>query len=279
MPTDDEIFKTQIKFLEHAVEILDTRAQEIEKNERASKYSDKSEAEIKAIIAVFKVRSIKLYKDTLFYIAEQAVKDDLNSHFFLLPHVRTLLDIYGRFIHLLEKCKDESQQALTCLAYQLLLFKHLNSEPDYLKILSSASNFLSKIGFSFPTVLLDYGHNWVKKNNLAFAKMRDLLTVVNMKKYSINVFTMFGTMEQYGIYSAFSEYLHGNPYYYYESPTNEKFWVIAECISTTAFLIELIDLQTLKKTNPKDFRLWLTDIQKNKSDFVKLWNDRRLAKK
>lgn len=278
MPTEDEVFKTQVEFLKEAVNILEDRAQKIGRIGRETKYTSKSEAEMKIAIGIFKFRSLKLCKDTLSYIATEAIRDEPKVHFFLLPHVRTLLDVYGRFMHLLENCKDENRQALTCIAYQLLLPKYLDSESEYLKVLALHENFLEEINFNFPKTLSDYGRTWVKKNGLAFSEMKNLLTTSNIKKYSLNVDSIFGTNETYRIYSGFSKFLHGNPYYYYEVSHNEKFWVISTCLSMIAFFIEMIDLHTLKKRSPRDFRIWITGVKKNRLDFVELWKSKKIPK-
>ena len=269
--SSEEIFKTQADFIEQAAELIAERAKAIEKIEKETEYNSESESEKKAAIGLFKVRSIRLCRDTLFYIANEVIRDDPKICFFLLPHARTILDVYARFIHLIENCNNEDKQALVCIAYQLLLPKYLNSEAEYQKTLNLYKNFFKQTNSNFPTDLAGYSKNWVKNKNLNFADMRSLLTTNNIKKYSLNVDSVFGVQETYRIYSGFSEFLHGNPYYYNESAHNERFWVVAICLSTTAFLIELIDLHTLHKRNRRDFRVWLEVVKKNKADFIKLW--------
>ena len=262
MLTKKEIFKTQANFIKQAAELIEERAKAIEKIEKEAKYNIEFESEKKAAIGIFKVRSIRLCRDTLLYIANEVIRDDPKIGFFLLPHARTILDVYARFIHLLENCSDEDKQALVCIAYQLLLPKYIDSEIEYQKTFNLYKKFFKQTNSNFPTDLASYSKTWVKNNNLNFADMRSLLTTNNIKKYSLNVNSVFGVEETYRIYSGFSEFLHGNPYYYNESPHNERFWVVSICLSMTAFLIELIDLHTLHKRNPRDFRVWLEEVRK-----------------
>lgn len=271
MSTEKEIFKIQADFIKQAADLIEERAKAIEKVEKAAAYNTASESEKKAAIGIFKIRSLRLCRDTLLYIADEVIRDDPKIGFFLMPHARTILDVYARFIHLLENCSGEDDQALVCIAYQLLLPKYLESEVEYQKTFNLYKNFFKQINFNFPTDLAVYSKNWVKNNNLNFADAKSLLTTNNLKKYALNVGSVFGVEETYRIYSGFSEFLHGNPYYYNESPHNERFWVVAICLSTAAFFIELIDLHTLKKRNPRDFRMWLDVVKKNKIDFINLW--------
>lgn len=276
MPGEEKILETQIELLERAIIILESRAREIEKNEKGRTCSSSAESEMKAVIGAFKVRSIILCKDTLSYVAKEITRKEPKIGYFLLPHVRTVLDVYARFVHLLENCSNESEQAMTCIAYQLLLTKYLNSETEYLKCLDINKNFLNQAPTHFPLTLSGYGKTWVKNNKLAFARMDTLLTPENMKKYALEADAVFGTDRTYEIYSALSEYLHGNPNYYVNSPHNEKFWVISLSTSVLAFFIEVIDLYTLQKRGARDFRIWLNDVKKNKPDFAKLWYERRI---
>lgn len=276
MPTEEEIFSTQISLIKEAVIILEERIKEINQIERDRKYTSNIEAEKRGAIGVFKYRSLLLYKETLSYIANEVIRDKPKISYFLLPHVRTILDVYARFVHLLENCSDEDQQALACIAYQLLLPKYLDSELEYQKGLELYKNFLIQKNFIFPQTLSGYSKTWVKNNGLAFSDMKSLLTTDNFKKYSINVYTIFGTKDIYRIYSGFSEFLHGNPYYYNELPHNEKFWVISTCISIFAFFIEMVDSNTFNKRNRRDFRVWLDKVKKNKQDFVKLWKSKKI---
>ncbi len=274
MVDDEEIIKNQIDLLNQAVSILNDRILKIEGIAKNRKYSSKDEASIRSIIDIFETLSLKLYKDILYYITQEVGRND-PIHFFLLPHIRTLLDIYGRLIYILDKRRDESLVALTCLSCQLIVSKAIKSEKNYLELLKLAEDFLTKVKFSFPSFSI-FSKKWVGNNHLKFPKTGTLITEENVKKYSINVFTIFNTKEPHNIYSGFSEYIHGNPYYYKEKPLNEQFWVISQAIWTTAFLLEMIDSLILKKNNSSDFQNWLNQIKKSKPDFIKLWHKKRI---
>lgn len=91
-----------------------------------------------------------------------------------------------------------------------------------------------------------------------------------MTKYSVEVLNVYKGESTYNIYSGFSEKIHGNPYFS-EAIGREKYWVITMSLSITAFLIELVDIYTLKKSKKKDFLDWLKEINKTQSDFISIW--------
>jgi len=271
MTTDSEIFQKHSQILKQAVLILENRISQIEEKAKDAKYSSLAYEERENVISIFKIRSLRFYKDTLFYISETLNNDSFQGYVFVLPNIRTLIDIYGKFIHLLEKCSDEDQQAMVCFALQLLVSKSLDSEVEYQKMLGICSNFLAKKNYVFPSNVNMYGRKWVKNNKLSFDTMDKILTPQNMKKYSRDVFNIFGTDKHYAIFSYFSELVHGNPYCYTGKDQNEKFWVVSMSMSITAFLIEIVDNYTLKKVNPKDFRTWINEVKNNKKDLLDPW--------
>ncbi len=271
MATDENIFLTQIDLLKEAVEIIANRADKIAEIERIRKSISDSESEKRAILGVFKVKSLRLFKDTLFFISVETKRTDPKLHYFLMPHVRTLVDVYVRFLHLIANCKDDNEQSLTCIAYQLLSYKFLRQDYEYTRTLSLYKNFLSSIKFNFPEKSEEYDFNWIKNKKIGFQSVKKVLTVANIEKYSRSVNGVFKPRETYNIYASFSEFLHGNPYYYNKESHNERFWVVGTCMFMSAFLIELIDLYSLEKVNARDFRIWLTKVNNSRTDFVTLW--------
>lgn len=277
--TDKEIFLIQANLLKQASLLLGDRASQIELIERLREGISDGDREKHIAISLFKTRSLKLCKHTIDYLSDEIMRDDPKIYYFLMPHVRTLLDIYARFIHLLSSCKDDKQQALTCISYQLLSYRILEQEPLYKDTLGLYKNFLSQANFIFPENSSDYDYEWMKKKNLIFLKNKKLLTIDNIKKYSIYSIDIFKPKETYKIYSSFSEFLHGNPYYHGGTPHNERFWVVGMCLSILPFFIEIIDIYTLNKTNPRDFRIWLSEIKKSRPDFSILWRDKSVLLK
>ncbi len=275
MEREKEIFLKQIGLLKQASSLLKDRAikiEEFEKNRRGYSIGD---VERNIAISLFKVKLLRLSKDILDFIASETMRNDNpRVYYFLMPHVRTLMDVYARLVHFLSICNDEKEQALTCIGYQLLTYKAINEEASYGKTLSYYRNFFNQYDFNFPDSFKDFNVDWLKQKGLTFKGKKILLTPDNFKKYSSNSINVFKPQEMYRIYSSFSEFLHGNPYYHKDEPHNEKFWVVGTCLVLLPFIIEIIDIYTLKKINPKDFRIFLLEIKKNKSAFTTLWQEK-----
>lgn len=274
MKTKEEIILTQIALLKEIADILNNRANLIEDFEKTLTTESEYEKEKRAVIAVFKIRSLKLCKDTIVYLSDELLKNNYSTDFFLLPHVRTLVDVYSRFLCLKEK-NDEDQQALVCIAYQLNSYKNLD-DSNYKKILGLYSNFLNKIKFNFPEKLSDFTNSFMDKRKIKFEKTRNILTIEKINSCSINAKKTFKQDNPYTIYSHISEFMHGNPYYYNDSPHNEKFWILAISISMMTFFIEIIDIYTLRKNNSRDLLNLLSKIKENRVDFVNLWKNQKI---
>lgn len=273
---EDSIFSEQSRLLHVVAEILDTRIIEIEEKEKEKeKTVSISESEKSSIIAIFVIRSLKYYKDSVIFLAGEIDSPDLNRHIFATAHVRTLLDIYGRFLHLLENCRNEDERALTCISYQLLTYNKVKLFAYYRPIINLYENFLKSINFTFPTEARDLNYDWIKEKKLNFVSYKKLLKTEKMKKYATYTLDIFSLSDFANLYSSFSEYVHGNPFLYQDSPRNERFWIASMSILISSFLIELNDLYFLNKTNPRDFNRWQRDIKKSKRYFLPLWLSRR----
>ena len=274
-----DIFSIHADLMQRAAAIIDSRIEEIEQTGKSRTYPSEVEAESDALIGLFTVRSLQLYRDTLSFIASEVMHEDHKHHRFLLPHGRTLLDIHARFLHLLDKCSDKNSRALTCLCYAMLTSKDVGNEGEYVKWLQEVSpNLLKYMKIDFPNIS-ELNFSWVKKNGFGFAKRSELLTPEIIKKYSDETVRVFSPERTYKIYSHLSELLHGNPYYYTEDSHNERFWVVSMGVTTTGFIIELIDKYTIGKVGRRDLREWLKEVNTSKKDFISLWRSRVLPAK
>lgn len=253
--------------------LLDDRIKRLTPREE-DKYnvSDRS-----SVIIIFQTRSILVFRDTLDFLASEILVPDAKKRaFFLLPHARTLLDIYARFLHLLINCPDEDKRALTCIAYQMLGARLLTGSTAYDEALKIYGVFLDRVKPDFPKDPATLKYGWIVKNGLAFADRDELLTPENMKRFSNYSLEVFGTEKTYFIYSSISEFLHGNPYYYRGEEHNERFWVTSTAMITTAFFVELIDRYILD-VQPRDFREWLAEVKRTKGEYARFWNSKRTA--
>lgn len=221
---------------------------------------------------LYQVRSLDIFKRFLTYISNELKKNDAESAFFLIPHVRTLMDIYSKFLHLQINAQDDKTRALISIGNQLLAAKNAELVKEFNDIKSVYCHIIN--GSILEAVEYEnYSFNWMQKNNLNFYKRDLLLTEANVNRFAINTGELFKGQHLHKLYSAFSELNHGNPFYGSNQPHNERFWVISMTIQFTAYLIELIDRDVLRQYNQADLRLWLKEIQENSQLLRSAWKE------
>ncbi|MES2088171.1 MAG: hypothetical protein V4467_04255 [Patescibacteria group bacterium] len=275
MTTDEnKIFIELSELLKRAVNLIELRIEQIE-NKHPESTTSKAEKEADACIRTFYVRSLKPYRDTILFLSEEIVRENEKYHFFLVPHARKLFDIYVRFLHLLENCASENQRGLACIAYQLLAYKGLRNESVYNELLSINKNLLDEEKRTFPN-FIDFDYLWyLRTSGLAFKTTRDLFKVDIINKYSNPPIKIFRGQNIVELYGSISELCHGNPYYHYDSPYTERFWVATISFMVTSYLINLTDTYILNKTLPRDFHDWLREVDKASRSMVAIWKTKR----
>lgn len=268
-----KIFSVQSDLIVKAAELFQTRINSLETLARdLSPNNDPADNEKNVAIYTFAIRSLNLFRDTLTFISTEIIRQELERAYFLLAQTRTLLDVYSRFIHLYAS-RTNDNRALKCIAYQLFTSAGLGDDSMYKKVLLCYKNFLTKIKFNFPPECNEFDFVWYRDNDLRFPSNNKTLTSDNIKRCSAYTMDVFKSEKTSTVYSHLSELMHGNPYYY-GAPHNERFWIVGVSIPESSFLIELIDRYLLDKINPRDFRLWLSEIKKTRADFVQLWKQR-----
>lgn len=266
---EENIFSKQSDLMKEALTLFDERISRIKPT--ANEESNISISD--SAIRIFRIKSLKLYRDTLEFLAEEVTNTKIKNYAFLLPQVRTLLDIYAHFLHILLNCPSEAQQALTVITYQLRSFRHMKTEFD--KGLEFYKDFLAQEKPDFPKDPAMLSLSWIGENGFNFKNNSELLTPENIGRFSTETIKIFGTNKTYEIYRHFSELLHGNPYVY--SPKNERFWVVSMAIMNTSFLVELIDRHILDKGQLKDARAWLKRVENGRKEFVDLWKTKKIS--
>lgn len=270
MINEDIVFKRQAHALRSVAALLQNRVELIDNLGRSLNKNEPIDEQRQIALLIFKSRSLKFYADVLLFLAEK-LENNKENFFFLLSNLRTLLDIYARFLHLVNIDKDKDLGALKCIAYQAISYKPF--APDqYQIVLDSYKDFIEQTKFLFPETSNDFDFDWIRTNGLNFPNKKKVLTEENMKNHSTFAVEVFPKHTgSYDTYAAISEFLHGNPYYYYGGSHNERFWTAAMAVMNSALLIELVDQYTLGKRQPRDFRLWLNEVDKAKPEFQALW--------
>jgi len=271
---EEEVFSKQSQLIRQGVIMLENRIKRLQpKEEEKDKISFTD-----SVIQIFEIRSISFYKDTLNFLATEVIDSDPKRAIFLLPNIRTLLDIYARFLHLQINCSDDDKRAMTCISYQLMASTNPIYERTFDNLITYYKDYLDQVRADYPRDLNTFKYGWLVKNGYIFEKRESLLTPDNTKRYSTLTIQVFGAENSYEIYSHISELLHGNPYLYDEENThNERFWVVSMAIVVTAFIVELIDRYILDRGEPRDFREWLASVKSSRDEFASVWKTKQPA--
>ncbi len=274
MKSDKEVIDSQLDLIKQASILFDERIKVFTPlQEEAFTISAADSA-----IRIYQIRALKRYKEILDFLGVEAQSEDEKKYIYLLPNVRTLLDIYANFVHLEINCPSNDDKAIFCIAHSLLIAKTLKNSngkyPYYDETFKLYKDFIARAKPDFPQNPELLSKNWMRDNKLFAAQKEILLTPANMNRFSSYSIKVFGIERTYEIYSSISEILHGNPYYYKEESYNERFWIISMCLRTSAFLIEYIDRYILDKGQKRDFRDWLSSCENTKKEYVSVWKKR-----
>lgn len=264
-----EVISNHAKLIEKVISIVQERINLL------TPTADKVLSDEEASVRVYQIRSLNIYRRYLIFIAKELEKNDPESAFFLLPQVRTLIDIYSKFLHLQINAFNAKERALISIAYQLLATCAVEApaEFDKTKLVHEkviAGTPLERIKYK------EFSYTWMQKNNYNFYSRDRLLTEDNVNRFTVDSRELFKGQQLHRLYAAFSEYNHGNPFYGSNEPHNERYWIITMTIQMTAYLIELIDREILKKPQKTDFRQWLRKIARNKEALLLAWNQSRI---
>lgn len=157
------------------------------------------------------------------YLSNEIKKNDPKYFIFLIPNSRKLFDIFARLIHLLDKCPSNNYRVLTCLASQLLVLKNIENEGGFNSLIKKHDELLVLEKISFPAYS-KFDYLWYRNtNNLKFSTSNKILTKEIIDKYCNHENQIFTGKDLPKIYGMFSEYLHGNPYYYLDTAHNERY--------------------------------------------------------
>ncbi len=268
-----KVFQDLSILLKQAVLIFDARIKEVEGKTPALQMAQ-ADLEADYIVRLFTVSSLKVYRENLSFIATNITQEDELYPFYLLPIVRTLFDVYSRFLHLIEKCDSKSRQALCCLAYQLMSYNCLNNQKVFDSLLLSNSNLISKEKFTFPS-FNNFDYVWYRDSGLRFKSNHDLFKKEIINKYSNPPIKIFEGKDIVSLYGAVSEFCHGNPYYNYDGVFNERYWIATISFMITSYLIEIVDVQFLEKVLRRDYREWMKDVDTVSKRMLLLWAQKR----
>jgi len=261
--------------IRNSSDLFDARISLIENN-----ILNHENAEADSCVKVFLIRSLKKFRDTVLFISV-ATKDFKDADFVhVLSSVRTLLDIYCRILFLLES-SGYNQMALICTAYQLTSLRDINDEKLHNDGLRFIKSVINEEKYIFPEYN-KWDYIWYsRKSNLNFKTTRDMFIPEIIQKHSPLPKRLFTGENFCQIYGHISEICHGNPYYYNENESNEKYWSVSMTIMAISYVISAIDngFAYKIKSSPRDFRDWIDKIDIMSKQLTHAWKSNNLEKK
>ena len=263
----DKVFREVATLVDSITELLNIRIKNLRPVDE-SRYSNELHA--KKAIALFLIRILNRYNRTLIHISKCILADDVELHYFTLPHIRTITDIYAKILYL-AGCENDDFRALTCISYQAYAVSKTDDNNLLKEILDLNKEYLVDHEFFIPDNV-NKMWSWYKdkKFKYNFSSNNIILKPEIMSKYAIQTEQVFKANDWYPIYSHISEILHGNPYYP-DKPTNERYWISIMSLSTSAHTLELIDRVFLGKSYPSDYRKWLKLAKDLQPGIISQW--------
>ena len=129
--------------------------------------------------------------------------------------------------------------------------------------------YLEELPLSIPSEIID-AYAWYGNSGCKFSGNKKLLEPENIMRHAVQTREVFKVKNWYEIFAHISEIVHGNPNYQ-DEPHNERFWIATMSMSTTAYMIELIDRLFLEKVQPRDFREWLKTTKDIQPQMIAEW--------
>lgn len=252
--------------IKEAESLLQKRAVDL-KPESGTTWSPESHE--RDTVALFLIRSLNRYTRTLSYVSDCTMSNDPEVHYFALPQIRTLTDIYSKILYLAH-CSNEVRTK-TCIAYQVHTASKIANEL-LIEVLQLHKKYLDTYELSIPNDK-DQVWKWYQNSGLQFESNNKVLTSERMGKFAVETLDIFKAKDWYAIFAHISEIVHGNPFYH-DKPHNERFWVATMALSTSAYTIELIDRFYLEKVKPRDYREWLQKVKVIQPQLQELWQKR-----
>ncbi|HMO78532.1 MAG TPA: hypothetical protein PKA42_02985 [Candidatus Paceibacterota bacterium] len=262
---EQELFDIVASQIEESVALIADRIQKLDELGRGYV---KPEDIGKASITLFLVRSLGLWVRVLRFTANKIRLTDNDEHYFALSNMRTLTDVFGRIIGLLEK-DDDDVRAIMCILYILYTASKLD-DVAYQEWLKMYVDYPALQEVKVPATAKECDWRWYKNSGYLFAGNNSVLTEEILKKYTVETSKVFSNKSTYEIFTHLSEALHGNPMYHRQAH-NERFWLASMSISLTANLIEVIDQKFLDRVRPRDFRVWLQGVDRFKKELLQAW--------
>jgi len=286
--SSEKCIEEQIKLIEDISEIIKVQISDINNIGRGVILSDEIEDLKRASILDTKRRYLEFFNDIVIFLLGKLRKEKEENFRFLLPNIRTLLDIYGQLLYLCNE--NENRQASICMANSLFTLANTVESPDeksskeekqayegikeiYNKSYGEWKPFFDRENIDIPEDMKLFFGRKLKRLGLKFPPLPEMLKKENIKASSPETIKIFPKIAE-KVYNRFtSNYVHGNPLAK-NIHGNERLWIIAKVQSLSSLVVDLINTKVLRDSRKIELIKWIKELSQKKPEFVNFWRER-----
>ena len=143
----NEAFQVYSQLLKDGIGVLRNR----EDQQLTLSHLPEAQSSDQALVNIFRTNSMNTYRKYSEFISDEIIKYEReNTALFQLPNLRTLMDIYARFLYLHNNDFSVQERFLKILSYQLLTFHVLGDTAQYDRLIKIHSAHLRNVKPDYP---------------------------------------------------------------------------------------------------------------------------------
>jgi len=285
-----ECIEEQIKLIEDISKIIKAQIADIDSIGKGVVLSDAIEDLKRAGILNTKRRYLEFFNDIVGFLVDKLRKEKDENFRFLLPSIRTLLDIYGQLLYLCNK--GENKQASICVANSLFTLVNTIESPDeksskeekqayegikeaYNKSYRDWKPFFDRENIDIPEDMELFSRRKLEGLGLNFPPLPQMLKKETIKASSPETIKIFSktTEKVYNTYRFTSNYVHGNVLAK-NIHGNERLWIIAKVQILSNLIVDLVNTKVLGDSRKKELVEWMNKLSQKRQAFVNFWRER-----
>lgn len=280
----------QIRLIEDISNIINIQISDIDSIGRSVVLPDATEDLKQAGILNTKRRYLEFFNDIVIFLIYRLKKEKEGNFRFLLPNIRTLLDIYGQLLYLCNE--DENRQASICAANSLFTLANTVEKPDensseevkqayekikevYDKGYNDWKPFFDREAIDVPENIELFSKGKLRELGLNFPPLPQMLKKENIRNCSPETIKVFprAVKNISNTYRFLCNYVHGNTLSK-GVHGNEKLWIIAKVQILSSLIVDLVNIKILGGSRKKELIKWMNELSQKRQEFVNFWRER-----
>ncbi len=278
MKTEEEILQNCLSSLKKIISILKTEVANINQkcNSKNEVETDRVEELMRTSILYTKKSYLEYFvKISEFLCKKLGTNTEKEDFYFYVPWLRTLIEIYAKLLYLPSQNTDQQMTLVavnTLSSLANLSGKSSEIQAEYEKQYLLYKPFFDRKKIIIPSISKEMNKEWLWKNkSLQYPDVASMLNNKLIQVSSPQIYEKSKSQENpYVIYRHLSNYVHGN-LLSASHHGNEKFWIISETFTCSAYVAELVSNKILNGSKRTEITKWIKEADKTYSDFRNLW--------